>query len=49
MSSYTDTDSEVVVHLISYYIDEGLDNNLAVRKALQRLRRGICLRYLIGR
>jgi len=45
---FTDTDSEVVVHLISYYIDEGLDNNLAVRKALQRLDGAFALGILLA-
>ena len=45
---FTDTDSEVVVHLISYYIDEGLDSNLAVRKALQRLDGAFALGILLA-
>ena len=45
---FTDTDSEVVVHLISYYIDEGLDKNFAVRKALQRLDGAFALGILLA-
>ena len=45
---YTETDSEVVVHLISHYIDEGLENNLAVRKALQRLDGAFALGILLA-
>ena len=45
---YTETDSEVIVHLISYYIDEGLENNLAVRKALQRLDGAFALGILLA-
>ena len=37
-----------LVHLISHYIDEGLENNLAVRKALQRLDGAFALGILLA-
>ncbi|MBT3939591.1 MAG: glutamine--fructose-6-phosphate transaminase (isomerizing) [Pelagibacterales bacterium] len=45
---YTETDSEVVVHLISEYIDEGLDSILAVRKALKKLDGAFALGILLA-
>jgi len=45
---YTETDSEVIVHLISHYIDEGLDGTLAVRKALKKLDGAFALGILLA-
>ena len=45
---YTETDSEVVVHLISEYIDEGLDSIFAVRKALKELDGAFALGILLA-
>jgi glutamine---fructose-6-phosphate transaminase (isomerizing) len=45
---YTETDSEVVVHLISEYIDEGLESILAVRKALKKLDGAFALGILLA-
>ncbi|MDB9971395.1 glutamine--fructose-6-phosphate transaminase (isomerizing) [Alphaproteobacteria bacterium] len=45
---YTETDSEVIVHLISYYIDEGLEGTLAVRKALKKLDGAFALGILLA-
>jgi len=45
---YTETDSEVIVHLISEYIDEGLEGILAVRKALKKLDGAFALGILLA-
>ena len=34
---YTETDSEVIVHLISNYIENGMDNISAVKESIQKL------------
>ena len=45
---YTETDSEVIVHLISQYIDEGEDGILAVRKSLKKLDGAFALGILLA-
>ena len=45
---YTETDSEVIVHLISEYIDEGLEGILAVRKSLKKLDGAFALGILLA-
>jgi len=45
---YTETDSEVIVHLISEYIDEGLESILAVREALKKLDGAFALGILLA-
>jgi len=44
----TETDSEVVVHLISQYIDEGLESTLAIREALNKLDGAFALGILLA-
>ena len=44
----TETDSEVVVHLVSQCIDEGLDSINAVRKAIKKLDGAFALGILIA-
>ena len=45
---YTETDSEVIVHLISQYIDEGIEAILAVRKSLKKLDGAFALGILLA-
>ena len=45
---YTETDSEVIVHLISNFIDDGLDNISAVRKSIKRLEGAFALGILLA-
>ena len=45
---YTETDSEVIVHLISNYIDDGIDNISAVRKSIKRLEGAFALGILLA-
>ena len=45
---YTETDSEVIVHLISNYIDDGMDNISAVRKSIKRLEGAFALGILLA-
>tara|TARA_Y100001936_G_scaffold159665_1_gene155967 strand:+ start:23 stop:1846 length:1824 start_codon:yes stop_codon:yes gene_type:complete len=44
----TETDSEVIVHLISQFIEEGNDNIIAVRKSLKKLQGAFALGILIA-
>ena len=44
----TETDSEVIVHLISQFMDEGFDSFLAVRKALEKLQGAFALGILLA-
>ena len=44
----TETDSEVIVHLISQYIDDGLESTLAVREALKKLDGAFALGILLA-
>ena len=44
----TETDSEVVVHLISQYIDDGLGSTLAVRETLKKLDGAFALGILLA-
>ena len=44
----TETDSEVIVHLISQFIEEGNDSIIAVRKSLKKLQGAFALGILIA-
>ncbi|PPR15191.1 MAG: Glutamine--fructose-6-phosphate aminotransferase [isomerizing] [Alphaproteobacteria bacterium MarineAlpha9_Bin3] len=44
----TETDSEVIVHLISNYIDEGMDHISAVKKSIKRLEGAFALGILLA-
>ena len=44
----TETDSEVIVHLISQFIEEGNDGIIAVRKSLKKLQGAFALGILIA-
>ncbi len=44
----SDTDSEVVVHLISHYLDQGMDPAQATKKTLDRLRGAFALGILFS-
>ncbi len=43
----SDTDTEVIVHLVSHYLDQGMDSTEAVRNALARLEGAFSLAILI--
>jgi len=43
----SDTDTEVIVHLVSHYLDQGMDSAEAVRNALARLEGAFSLAILI--
>ena len=45
---YTETDSEVIVHLISNYIQNGMDNISAVRESIKRLDGAFALGILLA-
>ena len=45
---YTETDSEVIVHLISNYIETGMDNVSAVRESIKKLDGAFALGILLA-
>ena len=45
---YTETDSEVIVHLISNYIENGMDNISAVKESIQKLDGAFALGILLA-
>ena len=45
---FTETDSEVIVHLISNYIEKGMDNISAVRESIKRLDGAFALGILLA-